>query len=193
MPRQAARARCSFKDGKRRCPFDGTGKPPLCDAHRIAIAEAAKPRSPATLLSEFYNNFMSGKPINVEATLGAVQEVFGQWQGMAAGYHPDVRGGEREGAAHARAGRGQQDASWWTPRPGQGSAPRQPGVDQQVLEARRRARQIMGFAEGEPLTPEVVKKRHRQLVGRWHPDRPGGSHKKMAAINDAADVLFASL
>ena len=39
------------------------------------------------------------------------------------------------------------------------------------------------------LTTDLVKTWHRRLVLRWHPDRYGGSHQAMVAINDAHTLL----
>jgi curved DNA-binding protein CbpA len=50
----------------------------------------------------------------------------------------------------------------------------------------------MGFSGKDRLTVESVKDRRRVLAKKHHPDR-GGSVATMARINDAADVLLASL
>lgn len=56
----------------------------------------------------------------------------------------------------------------------------------------RMARKVMGFAPAEPLNTAMVRERKRTLAMKHHPDR-GGSADKMARVNDAADVLLASL
>ncbi len=56
----------------------------------------------------------------------------------------------------------------------------------------RDARRELGFGPSDPLTEDVIKERRRLLARRHHPDR-GGSVKKMQEINDATDVLLASL
>lgn len=50
----------------------------------------------------------------------------------------------------------------------------------------------MGFPETGRLTEAAVKDRRRLLAKKHHPDR-GGSVAMMAHINDAADVLLASM
>lgn len=52
------------------------------------------------------------------------------------------------------------------------------------------AKRTMGFAEGEPITADMVKDRRKVLARKFHPDRPGGSVEKMQTINAAADVLL---
>jgi len=60
------------------------------------------------------------------------------------------------------------------------------------LDPRIAARAVLGFNPGEPLTADVIKRRHRDLVRRHHPDR-GGSTQRMAEVNAAVDVLLASM
>ena len=163
-------------------------------------------RRPASVLADVVTDFMAGKPINREATIGAVEEMFAQWaQNIGAGYRPDIRPGETESSAHRRAQAGQSSHPWWQgfdPWSGQGPAgrpdphrPPPPPVDPE--EARQAvacaaARRVMGFTDKEKLDEDMIKRRHRELSKRYHPDR-GGSTEKMAAVNNAADVLRASL
>jgi hypothetical protein len=169
------RFKCSYRERGRRCPRDGTGNPPLCSAHRIAFAEAARPKRPTEVIAEALLNFMQGEPVNAGATVSAFDQLFRQ--GIGTNYHPDLRPG------------GPWD--WGT----QNAPPFPPPPDPRA-EARRAeldARQVMGFAPREPLTQDQIKDRKKTLARRVHPDRPGGSHEKMRAVNAAADVLLASL
>jgi hypothetical protein len=140
------------------------------------------------VLAGALDNFLAGKPINVEATVGAAAGLFDRWGiggGIAAGYHPDVMAGERESSVHSRAARGRP----WQPWNGADANPPQvPGPTPEELEGRR----IMGFTSREVLTEEGIKDRKRQLAKKLHPDR-GGSVERMAQVNHAADVLLASL
>lgn len=195
MPRSARRRKCTFQEKGRRCPFDGTGDPPLCRAHVIALAEASRPRSPTAVIADAINNLLAGKPINVEATIGAAENVFQQWAmggGMAAGYHPSVRAGESENAAHrrAQAGHAQEPPPFWWQAQGPGPRPAAPDPKEQAL---RQARQVLGFGPNEAPTEIEIKARKKQLARRYHPDYPGGSAAKMAKINGAADLLLESL
>lgn len=140
----------------------------------------SRPREPVEVLGAALFDLLSGKPINREQTLGAAQDLFSQWRGMAAGYHPDV-------------GPPPPSGTRWTPRP-PGGAPRQPPVDTGHL---RQARETLGFGN-EPLTDEMISRRRRELARRYHPDRVGNATKKvrmgeqMAAVNAAADLLSMS-
>lgn len=167
MPPRAKK--CSFRQGSRRCPFDGTGDPALCDAHRIAIAEAARPKRPAEVVSEALRNFMSGRPVDIESAFRSAEAIL--WEIQANG-------------------------NVWNSRRGPAGAEPPPPVDHdaEALKAKRaRARKILGIKPDVHLTAEMVKERKKTLAKKYHPDRPGGSAEKMALINDAADVLMASL
>lgn len=53
------------------------------------------------------------------------------------------------------------------------------------------ARKLFGLRAG--FTAEELSQAHKRLVMRWHPDRPGGDHAKMAEANHLRDILKASL
>jgi hypothetical protein len=166
----------------------------LCRPHQIAVAEASRTRGPAEIIADSFVSFLQGQPINMQATIGAVEQVINQWSGMAAGYHPDVDPGQREDTVHRNHSDGRRRPWWWTP--GQSGPQQPPSRDdpraQQRLQQVREARRAMGFTQGEVLTAEDIKIRHRRLVKKHHPDR-GGSTEKMARINSAADVLMEEL
>lgn len=193
MPR-AKVPRCTYKEGTRRCPYDGEGDPPLCRPHRLALAEAAKPRAPSRVLLESLGDWLQGKPINGEATIGAAEAFLNQWAaGIGGGYRPDISG-VSEDAAHRRAQSGTaRPWNWNIPHAG-GGRPRHPESDPEVelQKARAAARQVLGFQMDEPLDAVKIKARHRQLVRKHHPDH-GGSTKRMANINLARDVLMEAL
>lgn len=185
------RLKCSYHESGRRCPRDGHGNPPLCQAHTIAVMEASRPKRPTEVLADAFVNFLQGKPINTEATIGAVDSLIGQWSsGMGSDFRPDVAGGD------ARAG---QRPWWWTVI-GQGGpagqgAPPPPADARAQAEAKRvelEARRVMGFAAGQPLTEPLINARRKVLARRNHPDL-GGSTEKMTIINAAADMLLSTL
>ena len=66
--------------------------------------------------------------------------------------------------------------------------PRRPPEDPTI-----KAREILGFEPGEPLTAERVHKRKQALAKVFHPDLPSGSAEQMRRINTAADALLAKL
>lgn len=55
--------------------------------------------------------------------------------------------------------------------------------------AKRGWREVMDFMPGDDpqITVEVIESRYRRLASTRHPDRPGGSHDKMAELNAARD------
>lgn len=64
----------------------------------------------------------------------------------------------------------------------------------------RDARAMLGFSASEPLTPEIVKQRYRELAKKWHPDRfmsDARKHKvatiRMGEINAAMEILSKSV
>lgn len=191
MPRTHRAPRCTYSEGGRRCVKDGEGNPPLCRVHQIAVAEILnnKARTPAQRLSDLLGDFLSGKRVNQEDVVGVAQDFAQQWSsGMAGEFRPPIDArGRTDHQQHTR-----QDPPWWQPRPGQGSR-QSPPVDPQQEElrvARLRARKLMGFTANQAITADDVKSRKRALAKKNHPDQ-GGSTAKMAAINDAADVLLA--
>jgi len=65
--------------------------------------------------------------------------------------------------------------------------PQKPRVDPIAL-----ARATLHFGPQETLNTTQIKKRRRDLAALCHPDR-GGSTQAMQSINDAANILLASL
>lgn len=197
MPKATRAPRCTFKESGRRCPRDGQGNPPLCAPHRIAVARAAIPKSPVEVIADAAFNFLQGKPINRDATLGAVEDIASQWSGMGADYRPDMFDGAGEDQANRRAQAGAGAATpWWVEQVRahrqQRQAPPQPPPPDPNVVMLREARQTMGFSPGDALTEERIKDRKKALARKHHPDR-GGSVERMSAINAAADVLLESL
>jgi hypothetical protein len=192
MPR-AKMPRCTYKEGSRRCPMDGSGDPPLCAPHRVALAEASRPKPPARVLLDSLSDWLQGNPINRDATLGAAEAFLSQWvAGIGGNYRPDIAG-ISEDAAHRRAQSGtERPWNWNIPHSGQRQQPPPHDPDAELRRARAAARQVLGFAPGELLDGDRIKAHHRRLVKKHHPDH-GGSTKKMAMINLARDVLMAEL
>lgn len=194
MPRAKA-PRCTYKEGSRRCPYDGEGDPALCRPHRIALAEIAKPRAPSRVLLDSIGDWLQGNPINRDATIGAAEAFLNQWvAGLGGDYRPDIRGGASEDTVHRRAQPGTRPWNWNIPHAGgnQERPPPGPDPEEELRKARAAARQVFGFQPREPLDVDKIKARHRMLLKRHHPDH-GGSTQRMAAINAARDVLMDSL
>lgn len=197
--------RCIYKEGNRRCPFDGTGNPRLCDAHRVAVEAASRPRAPGEVLAGAFFDLLNGRPVDRDQTLGAIQDLAQQWSGTIGGnYRPDIQPGESEGSVHRRAQPG-SSSGWWHGR-GPQHGPQGPRSAEEAEAAARQkhlmaAREVFGFSPQEPLTFEKIKARHRQLL-RNHPDKGGSTSRiinstqpssRMAIINSARDILEASL
>jgi len=191
MPR-ATVPRCTYKEGSRRCPMDGSGSPPLCDPHRMALAEASRPRPPARVLLDSLTDWLQGNPINRDATLGAAEAFLNQWvAGIGGNYRPDIAGVSENGA-HRRAQSGtDRPWNWNIPHTRQRQQPPH-DPDAELRKARAAARQVLGFGPTEALNVDMIKARHRQLAKKHHPDR-GGSNRKMETINLARDVLMVEL
>lgn len=177
---------------RRRCSRAGKGDPAMCDPCREAISMPSP-------LGQLFESILGGRPpsANVvkDATIQAVEGLLGRkltadelagvssaggfsWQGAFAG----VR--SRVSSQHAS-----QDSD----------ANQRRAQDQAELEKARaisRARRALGFSAKEPITPELLKARHRELTKKWHPDRFASDPEKykaatskMAEINAAVDIL----
>ncbi len=185
-PASRSGQRCVFVEpGGRRCQRNGFGDPPLCRACRIAAEELARSRPagmPRSALGDLLESLLHGKKIDPRTFVGAAAEVFG-------GY---VRYRATTVDANGRRTTTGGAGAWpfgGTPDPRQTPPPR---VDPEIT-ARRRAqiaaRKTLGFDVAETLDRDKIKTRQRELARKHHPDLPGGSTERMAAINAAADLL----
>lgn len=180
MPRRAAVTdQCCYSENRRRCRRTGTGDPPVCNAHKIAFAEAARKatsKRPGDAIYDLFDSFLSGRKVtrkkieNAWDDLGTIVND----AGVRSRFTPPP---------------GWQPPPGWVPRQNSGPPPEDPAV----VEARKEfalAKRVMGFAETEPITADMVKDRRKALARKFHPDRPGGSVERMQKINAAADVLL---
>jgi hypothetical protein len=174
--------RCAYVERGRRCGRAGTGNPPLCEAHRVVLeAEATRPARPGEKLVDLLGRAFQGKKISDRQVMSGIEDLMGMFQ-----QHPsfDALRAQaevqiRERARRIQQQRGQQQRQKPPPTP----PPRPAGPDPRV---------VLGFAAGQKLTVEEVKKRHRELARKHHPDR-GGSVAVMQQINAAVDQLLASM
>jgi hypothetical protein len=127
--------------------------------------EEARPKRPTEVIASALSDLISGKPVDVEQAIGALENFVSQ----------------RMGARPARP----------SVHPGPRSRPSVPQVDQHASYLLA-ARAVLEFTPSQVLTADAIKERKRMLAKRHHPDR-GGSAARMAAINDAADILLESL
>lgn len=168
---------CLYKERDRRCRRNGSGKPCLCRAHRVAVEQAAVSSGGMGGVHDALGELLANGRVSKQSASRAVADLFGMFGiSYVPGHGPFV---PRTGSAGAI-----PPPPGWMPRP-------QPQVDPAELERARRhlaARRVMGFAAKEPLTAEVVRRRRVELARKHHPDR-GGDVATMARVNDAADVL----
>ena len=167
-----------YSERGRRCRRSGDGDPPVCSAHAIAFAEAAKAtgRKPGEAIADVIDTILTGGRLRkkqVKAAWNDVAEILKNAQpGGGPTFHPPPG---------------------WKP-PAGWSVPRaEPPRDPRAVEAEREfraAKLLLGFAESQPITADMVKERKKELARRYHPDRPGGSLEKMQEINAAVDVLL---
>ncbi len=185
---------CAYREGRRRCRRTGDGNPPLCAPHKIAAAEAARPQA-RTAIHDLFDTIMSGGRLRADDISAAAEEFLGGGFGgmggnIAQGFHPDLSDempGDHQRAPHAA----WEDFLRGSHRHNQAPPPPvDPDLERRA--AVRAAKVALGFAAGEPITLEQVKKRHRELARKHHPD-VGGSLAKMQEINQAAGILEAAL
>ncbi len=57
-----------------------------------------------------------------------------------------------------------------------------------VAGMKRPWREVLDLVEGfDRITPDIVRTRYRTLASKYHTDKPGGDHDKMAELNTARD------
>ena len=172
-PKKPKPPRCAYVEQGQRCKRPGTGNPALCEAHRIVIeATAAHAARPGERFVGILGRFLRGQKVNDDQLFGGIEDLVGVFQ-----QNPSVA----QAAARVR----DQVRERVAPRAHRPPPPprRPPGPDPRIA---------LGFAAGQKVTVEEVKKRHRELARKHHPDR-GGDVRKMAAINHAVDQLLATL
>lgn len=203
MPPKTA-TRCAYHEAGKRCPRNGAGNPPLCPRHLSLVKKAQEPRAPVTIVSDLLSDFLQGKPINRDATIGAVQEMFRQWEGNLGGdYRPPVDNGRSENQTHTRPFDAREMFREWTQRTAGQGRQRQQGPQPNDEEQQRRlaidkARRALGFPLNTAISEDAIKKRHRELAKKWHPDLGSAADRtmreaKMRDVNAAVDVLMAAL
>jgi hypothetical protein len=140
--------------------------------------------TPRDVIASALNNFLQGKPINVEQTVGAAESFFRQWAmggSVASGPFPGQMS--------------QDDVDRAVHDDGRHAPPRRPAAHDPELAARAaklaRAKRAFGFGDSH-FTAADVKERRKKLARKHHPD-VGGDAAKMAKVNEYADILLASI
>lgn len=176
--------RCVFHDPEagRRCRRNGTGTPPLCQAHRDVLDQ--REESP---FAEILGSILTGRRPSQRSVEDAIrdftQNVFGKR--MSKAELDELLSRARAAATGATAGSSQSSSSSSDARSSERDRERS-----EVEKARlvSKARRTLGFTATEPLTRDGVKKRYRELARKHHPDM-GGSTAKMAELNRAMEIL----
>ena len=191
--RQSRAARCAWREHGQRCVRSASGPDGLCKAHRIAAEEVSRahatPRPFGAGFGAVLDDLFSGRGITEASAAAALDDLgwmMGGNLGAEAGMFPDDQREAPPQNPGFRPPPGQRLPPNWRPR-----QPPPPPPDP-LLEERRLARQVLGFPDGMPLTPEMVSQRRKELARKHHPDR-GGSLEKMQAVNSAADLLLEAM
>lgn len=183
------RLTCAYVEGDRRCRRAGSGNPPICSVHRLALeSEAAQPERPGARLGKMIARVLRGQRISDDMLHAGLEDLVDVATRVASERQTPTPGA----------------SPWWAPiipDPEVGHGTQQEPRRVPPRQERRRAspqptgpdpRIVLGFAAGQKVTAEEVKKRHRDLARKHHPDR-GGSVAKMQEINAAVDQIMASL
>lgn len=148
------------------------------------LSDVGRSDTPGQRILNVLDTFLRGGRISEAQVAGAINDA-AAWViggGVAGGFYPNVGGPARP-----------EDFRRGRPPP-----PPDP-VDHELLHARAKARQALGFAANEVLTVDQVKSRQRKLARRTHPDffpegpKRRAAQERMIQINAAADVLVEEL
>lgn len=170
--------RCAFQAGTPyQCPRSGIGNPPLCRRHYTLVQQLEEEEP-----EEKYESDLLGDAMRMILGDPAVQDLL-----------------HRAKEALRQSGHNDPHYAEWPPRPppSWNPAPRPtppPPPPPRVPEPPKAQdpRVVLGFAPDIKLTPQMVKKRHRELAALYHPDR-GGSEEAMKLLNNAVERLLAQV
>lgn len=185
---------CCYSESGRRCRRSATGNPPLCNPHKIAVAEQVRrevePAGAGSGVYELFDRIVTGRKVSRKVFEEAAGDVAAWWER----YQAETAATDCDPPPQRPVG----PARWWDPlvkTAQHAQRARQPPVDPRVLELkqrRARARVTLGLSQSDKPTETELNKLRRDLARKHHPDR-GGSASKMQEINDAVDVLLAEL
>lgn len=181
MPPKQKQLRCAYVENGKRCPRAGTGNPPLCEPHKIVLeSEATRTARPGEKLVGLLGRVLRGQKITDDHLYAGIEDAVDMFQRS-----PSLDALRAQAQERLR----QQAQQWQRQRPGARPPPPPRGPNPADLE---HARDVLGFPVNKKLTAEDIKKRHRELARKHHPDR-GGSVARMQEINAAVDRLLATL
>jgi hypothetical protein len=184
--------RCAYHEGRKRCPREGTGNPPLCRPHRIVLEGSPAPKW-GDGLRQIAGKLFEGKKPTERDVRRAVQDGIGMLFGDEGGVSDeetkrmlrDLQNLSKKYTTPPPWATGAPPHESWrdAKEPPRQHPPKPKGPDPRIA---------LGFKVGEKVTVEQVNRRRRELARKHHPDR-GGSVAQMATINAAADQLLADL
>ena len=187
-------SQCTVYDEEtgRRCRRNGTGAPVMCRRHLDEVLSSTSGSDPMNAFKEVASSVLRGErpsTRSVEDAISGLGSLFG-FKVKAADVQAaaDRLRDQAERVAGARGGSSSSRSS-----PGSSSSGARPGSspDDDRARAVSKARKTLGFTVRDELTPEIIKKRYRELAKKHHPDR-GGSAARMAEINQAVEILTAT-
>lgn len=186
--------RCSYRDEEGRCYRNGSGNPPLCRAHAIAVVAENEIGEEFPEWMQWGIEFIdrrvsqSNDPVvvNIRERLGSLLT------DMAGGSVAERIASEAEARARSRYARQREAASGYAQSPPPPNPPHSPPPPPPEPESREDPRVVLGFAPDLKLTRAMVKERQRELAKYYHPDK-NGNNAGMQRINEAVSRLLAEL
>lgn len=179
-PRRKKPARCAFHEGRRRCPRNGTGHPPLCRSHAILV-EDDEPSGGiiADLVGDVFG--------------GALDDVISDADRWLADNSRTIAQNARSAVENYISAAAQKRARPAPPPLPHAEAPRRPPAPQPPPPPPGPTpREILGFPPTGPITRAQIKARQRDLARLFHPDS-GGNPRQMQRVNDAAAEMLKNL
>lgn len=198
MPSKSRRTnRCTiYDDGDgKRCRRSGRGDPAMCEMHRDEIGVPSA-------FGQVIDAILHGRAPSKNAVHDAAFDVAEAFMGRRLTPEERARaramGGTFGGGPSPSSGSrsssdsGDSDASSSS----RDEARQREAAEREIAKKIGAARRTLGFSAKEPITPEILKAKHRTLVRKWHPDqyaRDPAKYKaatsRMAEINAAVEVL----
>lgn len=177
--------KCAYMERGRRCQRAANGNPPLCEAHRLVLEDQVRGDSRGgDAISSILSDLITGRRVSEDRWKGGIEEFARLFQQAPSDSWVGARRDRVRESVRARVERVTRRNPEGQRQPPPPPPPRKPsGPNPRV---------VLGFTPSEVLTPEIVKRRHRELARKHHPDH-GGSVERMQQINAAADALLATM
>jgi len=178
------RPRCSYREGTRPCRRLGSGNPPLCEDHILALKLPGRRSFSVSDLLDSAKDMLLGR-VSVDTFKEVGIETARDWMASRLGdMDEDVPDQEMMQAMMDRIRHVERVAK---NRANQIPAAPPPPRVQSI-----NPRTVLGFPPEMPLTRELVKQRQRDLAHIYHPDK-AGNVESMKMVNEATQKLLQSL